>query len=70
MYEKINDEDYVNGLMGEGLGKNKACIANYSGEWFRAYVESDTIDEKGLIKVFFVDYGTTDSGNSFLFFYS
>lgn len=37
--------------------KIKWCIAEYCGEWFRAYI--DKILDKNKIQIFFVDYGTT-----------
>lgn len=37
--------------------KSKWCIAEYGGEWFRAYIEK--VLENKKIQVFFLDYGTT-----------
>lgn len=37
--------------------KIKWCIAEYCGEWFRAYI--DKIFDNDKVQVFFLDYGTT-----------
>lgn len=34
----------------------KWCIANFQGEWFRAYIDKNIGDDK--VRVFFIDYGT------------
>ena len=57
MYDVVNricSEDETLPLADLSL---KWCVAKYENEWFRAYVD-DVIDD-GMLRVFFVDYGTT-----------
>ncbi|CAF0752252.1 unnamed protein product [Brachionus calyciflorus] len=56
LFDMINDKEENDHKPLADL-KVKWCIAEYCGEWFRAYI--DKVLENKKLQVFFFDYGTT-----------